>query len=52
VVAGQDEKLLKGDMHHVTLWLLGAMTILGSVYYFFVHRHMHAACKPQEKQGN
>ena len=52
VVAGQDRKLLAGDTSHVMPWLLGAMTILGSVYYFFVHRHMHAASKPQEKQGN
>lgn len=49
VKAGQDEKLLRGDMHHVTLWLGGATVILGSVYYFFVHRHMHAAGKTEEK---
>jgi membrane protein DedA with SNARE-associated domain len=49
VQAGQDEKLLKGDMRHVTLWLGGAMVVLGGVYYFFVHRHMHTAIKSQEK---
>jgi hypothetical protein len=26
----------------VTLWLGGAMVVLGSMYYFFVHRHMKA----------
>jgi membrane protein DedA with SNARE-associated domain len=41
VQAGQDEKLLAGDMHRVTLWLGGAMIVLGAMYYFMVHRHMH-----------
>jgi membrane protein DedA with SNARE-associated domain len=30
----------KGEMHRVTLWLAGAMLVLGGLYYFFVHRHM------------
>lgn len=37
---GQDEKLMKGELHRVTLWLAGAVLVLGSLYYFFVHRHM------------
>jgi membrane protein DedA with SNARE-associated domain len=37
---GQDEKLMKGELHRITIWLAGAMIILGAVYYFFVHRHM------------
>ncbi len=37
---GQDEKLLKGELHRVSLWLGGAMLVLGGMYYFFVHRHM------------
>jgi membrane protein DedA with SNARE-associated domain len=41
VQAGQDEELLAGDMHRVTLWLGGAMIVLGAMYYFMVHRHMH-----------
>ena len=37
---GQDEKLMKGELHRITLWLGGAVVVLGGVYYFFVHRHM------------
>jgi membrane protein DedA with SNARE-associated domain len=40
VKAGQDEQLMRGELHHVTLWLGGAMLVLGGMYYFFVHRHM------------
>ena len=37
---GEDEKLMKGELHRITLWLGGAMLVLGGMYYFFVHRHM------------
>jgi membrane protein DedA with SNARE-associated domain len=37
---GQDEKLMAGELHRITLWLGGAMVFLGTVYYFFVHRQM------------
>ncbi len=37
---GQDEKLMAGQLHRVSLWLGGAVLVLGGVYYFFVHRHM------------
>ena len=40
VVAGNDDALLKGDMRHVMVWLLGAVAVMGGLYYFFVHRHM------------
>ena len=40
VKAGQDEQLMRGELRHVTLWLGGAMLVLGGLYYFFVHRHM------------
>jgi membrane protein DedA with SNARE-associated domain len=40
IKAGEDEQLLKGDMRHVTLWLGGAVVVLGTIYYLFVHRHM------------
>jgi len=43
---GQDEKLMKGELHRLSLWLGGAMVVLGSMYYFFVHRHMKAQNKP------
>jgi membrane protein DedA with SNARE-associated domain len=47
VKAGQDEQLMHGELHHVTLWLGGAMLVLGGMYYFFVHRHM--ANSPKSK---
>jgi membrane protein DedA with SNARE-associated domain len=37
---GQDEKLMAGQLHRVSLWLAGAMLVLGGIYYFFVHRQM------------
>jgi membrane protein DedA with SNARE-associated domain len=42
---GEDEKLMKGELHRITLWLGGAMLFLGCAYYFFVHRHMKGAKK-------
>jgi membrane protein DedA with SNARE-associated domain len=40
VKAGQDPRLLSGELHHVALWVGGIMLVLGGLYYFFVHRHM------------
>jgi len=37
---GQDERLMAGELHRISLWLGGAMLALGGIYYFFVHRHM------------
>jgi membrane protein DedA with SNARE-associated domain len=37
---GQDEHLMKGELRRITIWLGGAMLVLGGLYYFFVHRHM------------
>ena len=48
VKAGQDPKLLKGELHHVALWVGGIMLALGALYYFFVHRHMMK--KPAAKE--
>jgi membrane protein DedA with SNARE-associated domain len=42
IKAGQDDQLMKGEYHRLTLWLAGAMLVLGGLYYFFVHRHMAA----------
>jgi membrane protein DedA with SNARE-associated domain len=42
VKMGQDEQLMRGEMHRITLWLGGAMLVLGSLYYFLVHRQMKA----------
>ena len=41
VKAGQDEALMKGELHRISLWLGGALVALGGIYYFFVHRHMN-----------
>jgi membrane protein DedA with SNARE-associated domain len=40
IKAGQDEQLMKGELRHVTIWLGGAVLVLGGLYYFFVHRQM------------
>jgi membrane protein DedA with SNARE-associated domain len=45
IKAGQDEKLMHGEMKQISLWLGGAMLVLGGMYYFFVHRHMKAEKK-------
>jgi membrane protein DedA with SNARE-associated domain len=42
VTAGQDEALLNGDLHRITLWGGGVLLFLGGIYYIFVHRHMRA----------
>ena len=40
VAAGNDPKLMQGDLHRVLLWLIGALVVLGSLYYFLVHRQI------------
>lgn len=40
VKAGQDEQLMKGELHRISLWVGGTFVLLGGIYYFFVHRHM------------
>ncbi len=40
VVVGSDEKVLKGDTTRIALWLIGAVVVLGLLYYFAVHRPM------------
>jgi membrane protein DedA with SNARE-associated domain len=37
---GQDKQLMEGELHRWTMWIAGAMVVLGGLYYFFVHRHM------------
>jgi membrane protein DedA with SNARE-associated domain len=32
--------ITKGEMHKVTLWVVGFLVVVGGMYYFFVHRHM------------
>jgi len=40
IKAGQDEALMRGELHRITLWAIGAFVVLGVMYYFFVHRQM------------
>ena len=40
VKMGEDKDLMELKYKHVTLWLAGAVLVLGGLYYFFVHRHM------------
>lgn len=40
VQAGQDEALMRGDLHQITLWIIVGAAILGALYYFMVHRAM------------
>jgi membrane protein DedA with SNARE-associated domain len=37
--------ITKGEMHKVTFWLIGFLAVVGTLYYFFVHRHMAAKSK-------
>jgi membrane protein DedA with SNARE-associated domain len=47
VLAGKDERLMQGELHRLTLWAVGAVGVLGVIYYFFVHRYMKpSAAKP------
>ena len=52
VKAGQDQKLLAGDMHRITLWLGGAMVALVGMYYLLVHRHMKGAVRDSRDVKN
>jgi len=45
VKAGQDEQLMKGELHRISLWVIGALAVLGGLYYVFVHRHMKGASR-------
>ena len=42
VKAGQDEKLMAGNVRQIGLWVGGTFIVLGALYFFFVHRHMKA----------
>ncbi len=46
VMAGQDERLMKGELHRITLWVLGAIAVLGTLYYVLVHRYMKPVPNP------
>jgi membrane protein DedA with SNARE-associated domain len=43
---GQDQELMRGQAHRLSVWIGGAMLVLGGMYYFFVYRQMKAAARP------
>jgi membrane protein DedA with SNARE-associated domain len=45
IKAGQDEALMRGELHRITIWAAGAFVVLGTMYYLFVHRQMKAERK-------
>ncbi|MBI3192703.1 MAG: DedA family protein, partial [Pedosphaera parvula] len=40
---GQDEQVMRGELHRITLWVAGIVAVLGALYYFLVHRYMKQA---------
>lgn len=46
VKMGQDKDLMELKYKSVTIWLAGAMVVLGALYYFFVHQHMKKKNNP------
>ncbi len=46
VMAGRDEQLMQGQLHRLTLWFVGAVVVLGVIYYVLVHRYMKEDSKP------
>ena len=44
--AGKDQALMNGDLHRITLWLIGAVAVLSGLYYLFVHRTMKRSANP------
>ena len=49
---GQDEGLMKLELHRVALWLGGGALVLGGMYYFFVHRHITEKSKVQSPKSD
>jgi len=49
VKAGEDEALMRGELHRVTLWVLGAFVVLGCMYYFLVHRQIKDIDSKEDK---
>lgn len=45
IQAGRDEALMRGELHRITLWAVGALAVLGVIYYFFVHRFTREPAK-------
>ncbi|HEY3915748.1 MAG TPA: DedA family protein [Verrucomicrobiae bacterium] len=46
IKAGDDAKLMQGNLHHIMLWLFGTLAVLGALYYFLVHRFFTEESRP------
>jgi membrane protein DedA with SNARE-associated domain len=42
VTMGRDPVLMAGSLHRIALWLGGFLLVVGSLYYFLVHRQIQA----------
>ena len=51
IKAGENESLMRGELRAITLWLGGAMLVLGGLYYFFVHRHMSGKVETKRRKA-
>jgi membrane protein DedA with SNARE-associated domain len=40
VKAGQDKALMEGNLHRISIWMIGGLAVIALLYYFAVHRHM------------
>lgn len=40
VKAGQDTALMQGELSAIMIWVVGALVVLGLLYWLFVHKHM------------
>ena len=49
VAVGQDERVLKGELHRITLWAVGVLVVLALLYYFLVHRFMRKPAPPTSR---
>lgn len=45
IQAGKDEALMRGELRQITLWGVGALAVLGVIYYLFVHRFTRGKAK-------
>jgi len=45
---GQDEQVMRGELHRITIWVLGIIAVLGALYYFAVHRYMKPSSAPDQ----
>lgn len=49
---GQDQQLMRGELHRISLWLGGAVLVLGIMYYLFVHRQMKRDGEPAKSKSS